>query len=92
MLLSVVCHDAAHGDEQRHRYRPHGSKHLSLDEATNIIEAVDYARAIGLHLVAHATIYWSGTVAFDDPYGKLFAKVREGFQQVASTAGALRVA
>jgi len=32
-------------------------------------------------LVAHATIHWSGTVAFDDPDGKLFAKVREGLHK-----------
>ena len=81
-LLSVVCPDAAHTESQRRRpYRPHGSKDLSLDQATNIIEAVDYARAIGLPLIAHATIHWSGTDAFDDSDGKLFAKVREGFHK-----------
>jgi hypothetical protein len=79
-LLSVVCPDAAH-NEKRRRYRPHGSKHLSLALATNMIEAVDYARTIGLPLVAHATIHWSGTVVFDDPDGKLFAKVREGLHK-----------
>jgi hypothetical protein len=80
-LLSVVCPDAAPGDKQRHRYRPYGSKHLSFDQATNLIEAVDYARTIGLPLVAHATIHWSGTIVFDDPDGKLFAKVREGLHK-----------
>ena len=80
-LLSVVCPHTAPSEEQRRSYRPHGSKHLSLDQATNIIEAVDYARTIGLPLVAHATIHWSGTVAFDDPGGKLFAKVREGLHK-----------
>jgi hypothetical protein len=80
-LLSVVCPDEAPSDKQRRRYRLHGSKHLNLNQATNIIEAVDYARTIGLPLVAHATIHWSGTVVFDDPYGKLFAKVREGLHK-----------
>ena len=28
-----------------------------------------------------ATIHWSGTVVFDDPDGKRFAKVREGFHK-----------
>ena len=79
--LSVVSSDTAHGEKQRRRYRPHGSKYLSLDQATNIIEAVDYARTVDLPLVAHATIHWSGTVAFDDPDGKLFAKVREGLHK-----------
>jgi hypothetical protein len=65
----------------RSRYRPYGSKHLSLDQATNIIEAVEYARTIELPLLAHATIHWSGTVVFDDPDGKLFAKVREGLHK-----------
>jgi hypothetical protein len=80
-LLSVVCPDAVHSEKQQRRYRPHGSKHLSLDQATNIIEAVDHARTIGFPLVAHATIHWSGTDVFDDPDGKLFAKVREGFNK-----------
>jgi hypothetical protein len=80
-LLSVVFPDTAQGGRRPRRYRPHGNKHLSLDQATNIIEAVDHARAIGLPLVAHATIHWSGTAAFDDPDGKLFAKVREGFHK-----------
>jgi hypothetical protein len=75
-LLSVVSPDAAHREKPQRCYRPHGSKHLSLDQATNLIEAVDHARKIGLPLVAHATIHWSGTVVFDDPDGKLFAKVK----------------
>ena len=80
-LLSVVCPDAAHSGKPQRRHRPHGSKHLSLVQATNIIDAVDYAKTIGLPLVAHATIHWSGTDAFDDPDGKLFAKVREGLHK-----------
>jgi hypothetical protein len=80
-LLSVVCPGATQDGKQLRHYRRHGSKHLSLDQATNMIEAVDYARAIGLPLVAHATIHWSGTVVFDDPDGKLFAKVREGLHK-----------
>jgi hypothetical protein len=72
-----LCPNAARGAEQRRRYPPHGSKCLSLGQATNIIEAVDHARAINLPLGAHATIHWAGTDAFDDPGGKLFAKVRE---------------
>ena len=80
-LLSVVCPDTAQEEKQRRHYRPHGSKHLSLAQATNILEAVNHARAIGLPLVAHVTIHWSGTDAFDDPDGKLFAKVREGFHK-----------
>lgn len=80
-LLSVVCPDTAQDEKQRRSYRPRGSKHLSFDQATNLTEAVDHARKIGLPLVAHATIHWSGTVAFDDPNGKLFAKVGEGLHK-----------
>jgi hypothetical protein len=80
-LLSVVCPNAAPSEAQPRRYRPYGSKCISLDQATNLIEGVDYARAIGLPLVAHATIHWSGTVLFDDPDGELFAKVREGLHK-----------
>ena len=43
-LLSVVCPNTAPTEIQRRHYRPHGSKHLSLVQATNIIEAVDHAR------------------------------------------------
>jgi hypothetical protein len=76
-LLSVV----RPREDPRCCCRLHGRKHLSLAQATNLIEAVDYAREIGLPLVAHATIHWSGTVVFDDPDGKLFAKVREGLHK-----------
>ena len=80
-LLSVVCPNTAPCEKQPRHYRPHGSKHLSLDQAINLIEAVDRARAIDLPLVAHATIHWSGNDLFDDPEGKLFAKVREGLHK-----------
>ena len=72
---------ASAGQGQNKRHQPHGTKHLTLDKATNIIEAVAHAKAIGLPLVAHGTIYWSGTVAFDDHDGKRFAKVREGLDK-----------
>src|SRR5262245_44250003 len=62
----------------RGRYRAHGSKYISVPQATNLIEAVDFAKSIDLPLVAHLTIHWSGTVAFDDHEGARFAKVREG--------------
>jgi hypothetical protein len=87
VLLSVVCSSKQQRDKPRRPYRTRGSKHLSLDQATNIIEAVDFARAIGLPLVAHATIHWSGTVAFDDPDGQRFAKVREGFNKCLARRG-----
>ena len=80
-LLSVVCPNTAPDQKHRRRYRPHGSKYLSLGDATNLIEGVNHARAIGRPLVAHATIHWSGTDVFDDPDGKLFAKVREGLHK-----------
>ena len=82
-LLSVVGPDK----RRRRSYRPYGSKHLTLAQATTIIEAVDYAKGIGFPLVAHATIHWSGTVAFDDHDGKRFAKVREGFHKYLHRRG-----
>lgn len=65
----------------RQPYRPAGTKHITLDQAANIIEAVQHARAVGRPLVAHLTIHWFGTDAGDDPDGKLFAKVREGLNK-----------
>jgi hypothetical protein len=44
-----------------------------------MIEAVQYAEGVGLSLNAHLIIHWAGTDAADDPDGRLFSKVREGF-------------
>jgi hypothetical protein len=88
--LSVVCpFPARPARQQKHRghYRTHGSKYISLPQATNIIEAVKFAKTIGLPLVAHLTIHWSGTVAFDDHGGIRFAKVREGLSKVLLRRG-----
>ena len=52
-----------------------------MRQATNIIEAVGFAKVICLPLVAHLTIHWSLTDAGDDPDGKLFAKMREGLDK-----------
>jgi hypothetical protein len=57
------------------------SKNITMRQATNIIEAVKFAKLINLPLVAHLTIHWSLTDVADDPDGKLFAKVREGLDK-----------
>jgi len=88
--LSVVCPfpaQPAGGQRRRGRYRTHGSKYISVSQATNIVEAVKFAKSIGLPLVAHLTIHWSGTVAFDDHDGTRFAKVREGLAKVLFRRG-----
>jgi hypothetical protein len=85
-----VCPFPAQPDRQqqhRGRYRPHGSKYISIPQATNIIEAVNFAKSIGLPLVAHLTIHWWGTIAFDDHSGLRFAKVREGLNKVLLRRG-----
>ena len=61
--------------------QPRASKYITMRQATNIIEAVRFAKLIGLPLVAHLTIHWSLTDVGDDPDGKLFAKVREGLDK-----------
>ena len=61
--------------------QPRASKYISVRQATNIIEAVKFARLIGMPLAAHLTLHWSLTDAGDDPDGKLFAKVREGLHK-----------
>jgi hypothetical protein len=88
--LSVVCPFLVQPSRQRkHRgpYQPKGSKCISVPQATNIVEAVKFAKSIGLPLAAHLTIHWSGTVAFDDPDGARFAKVREGLNKVLFRRG-----
>jgi len=61
--------------------QPRTSKRIALRQAANIMAAVAFAREIGTSLNAHATIHWVGTQAGDDPDGRLFAKLREGFDK-----------
>jgi hypothetical protein len=61
--------------------QPRASKYITMRQATNIIEAVKFAKLIDLPLVAHLTIHWSLTDAGDDPNGNLFAKFREGLDK-----------
>jgi len=88
--LSVVCPFPAQPSRQqkaRGRYRIQGSKYISTSQAANIVEAVAFAKSIDLPLVAHLTVHWSGTVAFDDHDGTRFAKVREGLSKVLLRRG-----
>lgn len=88
--LSSLCASAAQpGEQQKHRrqYRVGGTKYITIPQATNIIEAVDFAKVIGLPLVAHLTIHWAYTDVGDDPDGKLFAKVREGLDKWLTRRG-----
>jgi hypothetical protein len=83
-LLSCLCARTAQPDQQykrRRQYRAGGTRYITVPQATNIIEAVKFAKLIGLPLVAHLTVHWSVTDAGDDPDGKLFAKVREGLDK-----------
>jgi hypothetical protein len=66
---------------EHRRYRLGGTRLISISQADNIIEAVHFAKSVGLPLVAHLTIHWSLTNAGDDPVGKLFAKLREGLSK-----------
>jgi hypothetical protein len=86
--LSSLCASAAqsHPNLQRRGhprrlYRVGGTRYISVTQATNIIDAVKFAKLIGLPLVAHLTIHWAYTDAGDDPDGKLFAKFREGLDK-----------
>jgi hypothetical protein len=67
--------------------QPRASKRISLRQATNIIEAVRFAKSISLPLVAHLTIHWAYTDVGDDLDGKLFAKVGEGLNKWARRHG-----
>jgi hypothetical protein len=57
------------------------TKRLTVAQASNLVQAVSFAREIGTPLNAHATIHWVGTNVGDDPDGRRFAKVREGFDK-----------
>src|SRR5262245_58249415 len=61
--------------------QPRASKRITLRQASNMMDALEFAREIGTPLNAHATIHWAGTKVGDDPDGRLFAKVREGLDK-----------
>ena len=87
--LSSLCATAAQPDRQqrgRRRHSPGGTK-ITVPQAANIIEAVSFAKLIGLPLVAHLTIHWSLTDVGDDPGGELFAKLREGLNKWLNRRG-----
>ena len=77
------CHPRKDSNNPRGPYREGGTKYISVSQAKGMIEAVTYAEEIGISLVAHLTIHWSGTDAGDDANGKLFANVKEGFAEMA---------
>jgi len=83
LLYSLGAYTAQPSQQRKHRrqYRPGGTRLITVPQATNIIEAVEYAKSIGISLVAHLTIYWACTDVGDDSDGKLFAKVREGLDK-----------
>ena len=83
LLSSLGAYTAQPDHQQKHRrrYRPGGTQYITVAQATNIIDAVEYAKFIGLPLVAHLTIHWAYTDLGDDPDGKLFARLREGLNK-----------
>lgn len=87
LLLLTLAFTMNEARKARGPYRVYGSKYISVPQAKNLIEAVDFAKSIDLPLVAHLTIHWSGTVAFDDHEGARFAKVREGLVKVLLRRG-----
>ena len=58
-----------------------GNSRISVRQASNMMEAVAFAKSVGVPLVAHVTIHWSLTDVGDDPNGRLLAKVREGLDK-----------
>jgi hypothetical protein len=82
--LPAPRRDVAASPERR---QPRASKRMSMQQAFNMMEAVAFARTIGLPLVAHLTIHWAFTDVGDDSDGKLFAKVREGLDKWAQRHG-----
>lgn len=61
------------GEAGKLAYRSRGTRRITLPQAANLMEAVAFARSIGLPLVAHLTIHWAYTDAGD--------KVREGLDK-----------
>ena len=57
--------------------RSRSTQLITMRQAINSFDAIQFAKSIDLPLVAHLTIHWSLTDIGDDPHGVLFAKVRE---------------
>jgi hypothetical protein len=89
--LYSLCATTAQPNQQRQhtprRYRVGGTRYITVPQATNIVEAVRFAKSISLPLVAHLTIHWAYTDVGDDADGKLFAKFREGLNKWARRQG-----
>jgi hypothetical protein len=82
--LLAPCRDAAPRAKQRS-----ASKRINMRQASNMMEAVAFAKQIDLPLVAHLSIHWAYTEVSDDPDGKLFRKFRfrEGLDKWADRHG-----
>ena len=59
----------------------YGSRYITDLQARNIIEAIRFAKSLGLPLVGNLTIHWACTDVGDDADGKLFAKFRGGLNK-----------
>ena len=59
---SHICYSAPHPGvlPRPTHYRIGGTKALSLEQIIHLKSAVDFAKSIGLPLVAHFTIHWVG--------------------------------
>ena len=75
LLLPVECRD------ERPPRQSRASRYIKVRQATNLIDAINFSKSIGLPLLAHLTLHWSLTDVGDDPDGKLFAKLREGLDK-----------
>jgi hypothetical protein len=57
------------------------STQINVRQAFGACDAEGFAAQIGLPLRGHVTIHWGTTDVGDDPDGRLFARVREGFSK-----------
>ena len=57
--------------KQSHRPRKQQNR-----QARCLVEGLSFARERGIPLNIHLIVHWGGTMAVDDPDGKLFAKLR----------------
>jgi len=73
---SEIFNDVERSSSVRRRLPRKPSSFITQRQAENLIEGLRFARDVGTPLNAHLTIHWGGTLAGDDPDGKLFAKIR----------------
>ena len=59
LVYAPLQHSLISSQRDRRAIQPWRHQYITVPQAANIIEAVSFAKLIGLPLVAHLTIHWA---------------------------------